>query len=67
MGRMRADPRCCRRADGMGKRGYPSKKLAKRALRRITGSEVAVGLLHIYRCDHCRLWHMGRRREGERA
>ena len=58
---MKSDPRICRRKDGMGKVGYTSKRFAKRALRRITGPHVAVGLPKVYRCANCTLWHLGRK------
>ncbi len=50
--------RACKRDDGMGKRAYSSKGLAKRFIRR-------GGISHrrreasIYRCAFCGWWHIG--------
>lgn len=56
---MNTDPRPCRRADGMGKIGFSSKRSVKRYLKKLrarVGHEGATA----YRCPACRLWHFGR-------
>lgn len=52
--------------NGQLKRGYPSKAAAKRGLRR-AGGPIRKDDLMVYRCRHCPNYHIGHKREAERA
>lgn len=42
-----------------GKRGYQSKFVAKRVLRRARGLDKNRGALRVYKCPWCNLYHVG--------
>lgn len=42
-----------------GKVKHPDKASAERALRALVARGAARSRLNVYRCDHCRQWHVG--------
>ena len=57
-------PRDCYTAEGGRKLIYPTRKAAKIGMRlRAKAVEAGTGDLTVYRCRHCRKYHVGHKRQ----